>query len=381
MVPETQFYVETLEKKIAALELENRILKENKFSILRSLPEIVFIFDTNERLIFLNNTCLKKFGLEEEVLCKSIKLKDLITPGSWFNVHKEYLKDGKKDTIHAPDIKGIRKDGSYFTFTAYFTKFKDNDLSGYIGIGFDVTDRVEIENQLKEANLAKMKFFSIIAHDLRNPFNSLLGFSTLLLANYDKYSDDKIREYLQYMSKAANHGHQLLENLLNWARANSRKIEFNPETFNLYEVVNETAGLMAGAASKKEINISVEVPESIHVYADQNMIQTVVRNILSNSIKFTPRKGLVKITASEKSGNAVVEIIDNGIGISQDKIPGLFSLSSDYSTLGTEKETGTGLGLILCYEFMQVNHGKIEAESSVGNGSIFRITIPLQNSL
>lgn len=381
MITDTQFYVEELEKRISLLQSENKLLRENKFSILKTLPEIVFIFDTNEKLIFLNNTCLQKFGLEEEVLCNTIKLKDLITPGSWFHIHRQYINNGKNETIHIREIKGIRKDGGDFTFTAYFTKLRDNDLTGFIGIGFDVTDRIEIENQLKEANLAKMKFFSIIAHDLRNPFNSLLGFSTLLLANYDRYPDEKILEYLQYMSKAANHGHQLLENLLNWARANSRKIEFNPETFNLSEIINETAGLMAGPASKKEINISIEVPESIHVYADQNMIQTVIRNILSNSIKFTPKKGQVKIAACEKTGNAIVEITDNGVGISRDKIPSLFSLSSDYSTLGTEKETGTGLGLILCYEFMQVNNGKIEAESNVGLGSTFRITIPLQNSL
>ncbi len=239
---------------------------------------------------------------------------------------------------------------------------------------------MEIESQLKEANLAKMKFLSIIAHDLRNPFNSIVGFSGLLSANYDRYPDDKIKEYIDYISKAANNGFQLLENLLDWARANMRKIEINLTNFNLRNTINEAVNLLSGLASKKEIKIKLNAPDNIYAFADQNMIRTVIRNLISNAIKFTSRGGCIIITAKALNDNTIVEVVDNGIGINPDKLPSLFSLSNDYSSLGTEKEKGTGLGLILCHEFITLNQGTIEVESTPGKGSKFCINIPCLNT-
>jgi two-component system, sensor histidine kinase and response regulator len=377
MIAETQLNIEELEKRISFLEAENKTLRQREFSILRVLPEIVFIIDINERFIFLNNTCLEKFKLSNRDIERNISLKEVITSRSLIHLRKLYLSDKYQETLHAREIIGIRKDGSRFPFTAYFTKLIENEkLKGFVGIGFDQTEQINIEKQLTEANLAKMKFLSIIAHDLRNPFNSLLGFSTLLLANYDRYTDDKIKEYLKYMSKSANQGHQLLENLLDWARANTRKIEINPETFSIQMTVTETLGLLSGSATKKAISISPQIPETTLVYADQNMIRTVIRNLISNAIKFTPRGGVITITARDEDEFTYVYVADNGVGISPDKLANLFSLSSDYSTLGTEKETGTGLGLILCYEFIALNKGNITATSTSGKGSLFTISIP-----
>ena len=377
MIADIQLSTEELEKRINFLEAENKTLRQREFSILRVLPEIVFMIDLNERFIFLNNTCLEKFKLTNRDIERNISLKELISNRSLHHLRKLYLKEKYQETLHAREIIGIRKDGTRFTFAAYFTKLIENEkLKGFIGIGFDQTEQITIEKQLTEANLAKMKFLSIIAHDLRNPFNSLLGFSTLLLANYDRYSDDKIKEYLQYMSKSANQGHQLLENLLDWARANTRKIEISPETFNLQHSISDTVGLLSGSASKKAITITQQISENSHVYADQNMIRTVIRNLISNAIKFTPRGGLIRIVSRDEKEFTFIDITDNGVGISEDKLNNLFSLSSDYSTLGTEKETGTGLGLILCYEFIILNKGNISASSIHGHGSSFTISIP-----
>jgi PAS domain S-box-containing protein len=377
MIADTQLSIEELEKRITLLETENRTLKQREFSILRALPEIVFMIDINERFVFLNNTCLEKFKLSNRDIERNISLREVISGESLYHLRKLYLGEPNQETLHAREINGIRKDGSRFPFTAYFTKLMENGkIKGFIGVGFDLTEIITIEKQLTEANLAKMKFLSIIAHDLRNPFNSLLGFSTLLLANYDRYTDDKIKEYLKYMSRSASQGHQLLENLLDWARANARKMEINPETFDLQNTIIETVGLLSGIASKKSITLSQYIGEFCNVYADQNMIRTIIRNLISNAIKFTPRGGLIKITARNENDITVVDVADNGIGISEDKVTNLFSLSSDYSTLGTEKETGTGLGLILCSEFIALNKGTIEASSIPGNGSIFTIRIP-----
>jgi len=377
MIGEVSTCIEELEKKISILEAENKALKQREFAILRDLPEIVFMLDLNERFIFLNNTCLEKFKFSVNDLEENIFLKDTITPDSLYHVRKLYLGKTYKETIHARELTAVRKDKSQFPFTVYFSKLIENGvLVGFIGIGFDLTEIKDIENKLKEANLAKMKFLSIIAHDLRNPFNSLVGFSSLLLSNYDRYSEDKKKEYIKYMSKAANQGYLLLENLLDWAKANTRKIDINPVSFSLFTSVNETINFLSGNASKKEIRIEFNIPENIYVYADQNMIRTVLRNLLSNAIKFTPRGGYVRIESNNEMDNTLVDVIDNGVGIHPDKLPDLFSLSNDYTTLGTEKETGTGLGLILCYEFITLNKGKIEASSKPNNGSTFRISIP-----
>jgi two-component system, sensor histidine kinase and response regulator len=377
MITDARVNLEELEKKISLLEAENKTLKQREFSILRALPEIVFMIDINERFVFLNNTCLEKFKLTQKDVDRTIKLKDIIIGKSVYHLRKLYLSEPDKETLQAREIVGVRKDGSYFPFTACFTRLMENGkVKGFIGVGFDLTDRITVEKQLTEANLAKMKFLSIIAHDLRNPFNSLLGFSTLLLANYERYSDEKILEYLKYMSKAANQGHQLLENLLDWARANARKIEINPELFNVHDTISETVGLLSSSASKKAIAITHEISETFTVFADQNMIRTVIRNLISNALKFTPRGGLIKISSFVENTMLIVEVADNGVGISKEKLENLFSLSSDYSTLGTEKETGTGLGLILCNEFMTLNKGHIEASSEHGIGSVFSVFIP-----
>jgi PAS domain S-box-containing protein len=377
MIADPQLICEELENKIKVLEAENKTLREREFTLLRALPEIVFMLDMEEHFIFLNNTCKEKFRLSKNEDESEIHLKDVITHESLLHLRKLYLKEPYKDNLHAKELQGVRKDGTQFPFTAYFTKFvRNGKLVGFIGVGFDITERIDIENKLKEANLAKMKFLSIIAHDLRNPFNSLVGFSTLLLSNFERYNDQKIKEYIEFMSMAANQGHQLLENLLDWARANLRKIDVNPVTFNLNNIAADSIKVLSGNASKKEIRVELNISESIHVYADQNMIRTVIRNMLSNAIKFTQRKGLIQITARETAECAIIEVIDNGVGIDPEKLPNLFSLSNDYSSLGTEKEKGTGLGLILCYEFISINKGTIEAESKPGCGSTFRITIP-----
>jgi PAS domain S-box-containing protein len=377
MVADLQYVCEELERKIKLLEAENKTLREREFSILRDLPEIVFLIDMNERFTFLNNTCIEKFKFTEKEMEDGKYLKDIITAESLIHIRKLYLKGQNRGNFHAKELTAIHKDGCQFPFTAYFSKIiKDGLLSGFIGIGFDISERIDIENKLKESNLAKMKFLSIIAHDLRSPFNSLVGFSTLLLTNYERYNEQKIKEYIEYMSKAANHGHQLLENLLDWARANTRKIDINPVIFNLNNITLESVNLLQGIASKKEINIYLKIPTDIYVYADQNMIRTIIRNLISNAIKFTPRKGVITIQSANSNENVILEVIDNGVGIDPLKLPNLFSLSNDYTTLGTEKERGTGLGLILCNEFIQLNYGKIEAESTKGKGSIFKITIP-----
>jgi PAS domain S-box-containing protein len=378
IISDVQGLLDSYSERILALEAENKALRKREYTILRTLPEIVFIIDLNEHFVFLNNTCRDKFQISPSKLDYNTQLKDVLVLESIIHLRKLYLKDGDKDSFHAKELKGIKKDGNIFPLTVYFSKLFENEtLVGFVGIGFDITERVDIESKLKEANLAKMKFLSIIAHDLRNPFNSMVGFSTLLLSNYERYPDAKIQEYIQHIANAANQGYQLLESLLEWAKANTRKIDINPVFFDLGHIISETSKLLESNATKKEIALIYELDKKVNVYADQNMIRTVIRNLLSNAIKFTYRKGKITIRAYQKKEFAYLEVVDTGIGIKPEHVANLFSLSNDTIVLGTERERGTGLGLIMCYEFVTLNQGTISVDSILDHGSTFKVKLPL----
>ena len=238
---------------------------------------------------------------------------------------------------------------------------------------------MEIEKQrdeLKVLNSTKDKFFSIIAHDLKNPFHAIIGFTDFLTQNYARVKEKEKQRILELINSTSRSTYNLLENLLNWARTQTNAIRFNPRVFNIYEVVNENAKLLQISANKKDIEIINKIPEMEFVFADINMINTVVRNILTNAIKFTDNKGKVIIDAKIQTKNVTVSITDTGIGIDKETLEGLFNLDDYKTSIGTSGETGTGLGLIICQEFMKKNHGDIYAKSEIGKGTTFFLTIP-----
>lgn len=370
--------IAALKEKLRVLEQENKTLREREFALLKALPEIVFFVDLNERFIFLNDFCRKQFEIEPDKIPYNINIKDLLSPSSVFSVRRTILKNIEESQFHIDELKGIKNSKEQFPFTVYFSKLvEDEALIGFIGVGFDITKIKHIETQLTEANKAKTKFLSIIAHDLRNPFNALLGFSNLLLTNYPKYSQEKVLDFIKHISNAANQGYQLLENLLEWTRANAGKIEIVPEPFDISKIIVETSHIFEELANKKEIRILHNYSSPVKVTADKNMVSTIIRNLLSNAIKFTYRKGKVVIRVVQDAEYAIIEVKDNGVGIPPENLKNLFDISIETSSLGTEREKGTGLGLNLCQEFAILNKGKIEAESIVGQGSTFRLYLPL----
>lgn len=235
---------------------------------------------------------------------------------------------------------------------------------------------------LKKSNETKDKFFSIIAHDLKSPFNAMLGFSNILNDNFDDYDKKDHKEFFGIIHKSINNMYRLLENLLLWARTQKGNIEFNPEKINLYLLANESNELLAQLAEHKRIKIINQIPKNIYVDADKDMLSTIIRNLLSNAIKFTPKGGEITITATLSSTKnhknfTTISIKDSGVGISKKMQSKLFDISETTSTQGTEKETGTGLGLILCKEFVEKHSGEIWIESEVGKGSVANFTIPV----
>jgi len=242
------------------------------------------------------------------------------------------------------------------------------------------------EAQLIESNKTKDSFFSIIAHDLRNPFLSMIGFSNLLNEKFDNLNVEKQKKYAGLINTSIKNTYELLENLLIWSRSQRDSIDFKPQEENLFLLSNEMIDLLQLSAKKKWITIKNEIPQHILIYADKNMLSTIIRNLLSNAIKFTPEEGEITIGAELQKDdveNTFVQIVvkDNGIGISDDKQAKLFDLGEIEATLGTANEKGTGLGLMLCKEFVEKHEGRIWVESTVGEGSSFYFTLPVASYL
>jgi len=234
----------------------------------------------------------------------------------------------------------------------------------------------EVNAHLKELNSTKDKFFSIIAHDLKNPFNTILGFSELLNMKYNRLSEEKKLRYLEVIFSSSKNIYNLLENLLQWARTQTDKIAFEPIVFSLKQLVEQNLNLLKENITTKKINIEHKIEDSCDVYADRNMINTVIRNLLTNAIKFTHSGGDIAINSLRKDGHIEISIKDSGIGMSAEEIKNIFRVDANFSRSGTDGETGTGLGLILCKEFIVKNGGTIWVESTPGQGSIFSFTIP-----
>lgn len=238
----------------------------------------------------------------------------------------------------------------------------------------------KFSEELKELNTTKDKFFSIIAHDLKNPFITILGFSDILLADYDELSDEERKFYVAEMEKSANLSHNLLQNLLQWSRAQTGRIEFNPSELILSDVVEENFQLLRNSANEKKIELTADVPRDLKVFADEDMLNTILRNLLTNSVKFSNSGGTVSVFAEQKESLVEVQVRDSGVGMDQETIDKLFRLDTTNSKIGTSGETGTGLGLILCKEFVEKHNGKIRVESEPGKGSSFIFTFPFKSS-
>jgi signal transduction histidine kinase/ligand-binding sensor domain-containing protein len=235
----------------------------------------------------------------------------------------------------------------------------------------------ENNKELSLLNATKDKFFSIIAHDLRNPFNAVIGFSDLLLSNFKRYENEKIERYLKFIYISSISGSELLTNLLFWSRSQTGSIQFNPVELNLSSLIDNSINLLIGSAQSKNISIEKYIDETITCYVDENMLKTVIRNLISNAIKFTPKKGNISILASISGNHILVSVTDTGVGMSKEVVEKLFTQDYSLSTRGTANESGTGLGLILCKEFVEKHGGEIWAESEEKKGSTFIFTIPL----
>lgn len=295
------------------------------------------------------------------------------------------------------DIKRLNGEIATVLETSMAVKNRKGEITGYRGILRDITEikkneeRLRLlvekfenlniqlkksEQELKELNSAKDRFFSIVAHDLRSPFSSLLSFSEFLVEDIDELPKDEIKSFAEKINESSRTVFSLLENLLQWSRIQTGKIPYEPITFNIYHKINQIMNLLKNNAEAKKINVVNDVPASAIVFADEDMMFSVIQNLLSNAIKFTRESGSIVFRAHPRENEIMVSITDNGVGIKEEDIRKLFRIDSHHTTYGTKEEKGSGLGLLLCKEMVERNRGKISVASKVGEGTTFSFTIP-----
>ncbi len=236
-----------------------------------------------------------------------------------------------------------------------------------------INERIKTEEKLRELNASKDRFFSIISHDLKNPLGALLGFVQILKDDLETLSMDEIRQFVDSIDEISGNINELTLMLLDWSRTQLKNALPQFESLDLEDLVGALYPLYAPLASRKGIKLTLAIVPEMTVFADKNMLLTVFRNLISNAIKFTRNEGEISIRGRVEAGNTIVEIADNGVGMEPIDVKNLFRLDKTVSRRGTNNETGTGLGLLLCKEFVEINNGNISVASSVGNGTTFTL--------
>ena len=236
----------------------------------------------------------------------------------------------------------------------------------------------EKTRELETLNLSKDKFFSIIAHDLKNPFNALVSYTSLLREDFDRFSKKELKVIVEDLSMATDQGFKLLENLLYWTRSQTNQIKVFKTWFSMAEIVGEVENLAASNLQEKNQQLVTEIPSDLMVFADKDMVSTVLRNLIFNAIKFSFSRSQISLEVTEQNSWIIVTVKDEGIGIPTDKIKYLFRTDQNNSTVGTNGEPGSGLGLVICREFIEKNGGEIWVNSENGKGSEFSFSLPLR---
>lgn len=341
--------------------------------------------DENGNVIDVNPAWEKNTGYTKaEALNKNFA--EFLVEKEKANFHKNFILLKQSGETKNEHYEICKKDGTIMIVN-YSGKIENDENGSYSRshcVFNDITLQlkaektlVKSEKRLRELNATKDKFFSIIAHDLKNPFNDLMGFTQLLSMNIDKYDKSKIENFIKIIHQSSKLAYNLLENLLDWSRTQTGNLNFNPEEICINNLIKENIDLLESTASNKSIVIYPEIDCNIDVYADKNMTRTVIRNLISNAIKYTNQGGFIKISAIKKSKFCQINVSDNGMGICEENTSKLFKIDESYTTVGTEREKGTGLGLILCKEFVEKNRGTISVKSELGKGSTFSFTLPL----
>ncbi|PKL89296.1 MAG: hypothetical protein CVV23_06035 [Ignavibacteriae bacterium HGW-Ignavibacteriae-2] len=355
------------------------------YLMLNTIPIPIFFKDSGGRYTGCNTAFEKFMGLKREnILGKNA---DEILPEELASFYMEMdtvLLNNPGEIIKEGSLKisdGKVHDVIVHKATYYTQKGK---IDGIIGLIFDITEQKKAQHvlkdseaKLKEINDTKDKFFSILAHDLKNPFSVLLGITDFLIENFEDFSEEELLESLNRLNSSSKHLFRLFENLLEWSRLQRGSIRFEPKKLNLKTIVTISLYPLMITAAEKKIKIKNNIDDDFEIYADEKMLEATLRNLAANAIKYTNETGQIELNARLFDENTIeITVTDNGIGIGADLINNLFKIEKKISTPGTKNEQGTGLGLILCKEFVEKNGGTLKVESTLKKGSKFKFTVP-----
>jgi PAS domain S-box-containing protein len=410
--------INNLERKNSDLLADNKkfkkqvslLMKEKYFleSLMENIPDTIYFKDSESRFIRINSAQAKMLGLDSPLSAIGLTDFDFFTSehaSTAYEDEQRIIQTGEAMLDKTEYIRRGDKQYRWVSCTKVPLRDSAGNISGVMGMSRDITLRknqedelkkneellearaselarlndqlAKSENELREINKTKDNFFSIISHDLRGPFSGFLGISKFLVTDTDTLSKTEIKTLADTLNKALFNQYQLLEDLLEWSRIQTGKMEFNPENLNIFKETFSVIGTISLSASAKRINIINEVSPAAVVYADKNMFRLVIRNIINNSVKFTHENGTIILNSNEAEDSTELTISDTGVGIPDERIRTLFSIGIPHSsTDGTMHEKGTGLGLALCKDIITLHNGTIAVKSEIGKGTTFTFTFP-----
>ena len=360
------------ERKLAEIALQE---SEEKFRILVDTTPTGIFIAIGDRLVFANNalSAISTYSIDE-------------LKGMWHLefIHPKYKELTKKriealtsgEAASSFEIMIVTKNGYEKWVLVAAASINYGGKSAVIGSMIDISERIAMENQLKEINSTKDRFFSIIAHDLRSPMGSFKGITKLLADSYKDFTEAEITEIINSLKISSESIYNLLENLLEWANTQRGAINYQPTEINLKLLFNSNITLLKQIADNKNISLQNDLRDDFVLFADANLLNTIIRNLVSNAIKFTPKGGSILLNAETNDYGSVISVKDSGVGITADAISKLFKINEIYTTPGTLNEKGSGLGLILSKEFVNRHGGEIWVESEPGKGSTFKFSLP-----
>lgn len=364
---------------------------EEKFRFfMNNSADVIWQLDHKFRFTYVSQADEKIRGYKnEEIIGRSV----------WSGLTTDGFKEVKDEIVKRKELekRGVvtgtatyvvqvkRKDGSLIWTEINVNPIRDETgkIIGYGGVTRDISERKRFEEEIKrkseelrELNESKDKFFSIISHDLRSPFQGLLGISRLLVEEYDLLAEDELKELLITMNDALHTQYKFLDDLLSWSRIQSGKMVFEPENLSFEKELKRVLSLFDANLNAKDLKVKIDHPQNLLVFSNPDMFSLLLRNLISNAIKFTKIDGMITITASENENEVKIEVQDNGVGIKGEHIPKLFRIDTHFTTTGTNKESGNGLGLVLCKEIVEKHGGRILVNSELGKGTSFIFTLP-----
>jgi len=351
-------------------ELKFKALSENS-------QDSIARYDRQYRHTYINKAGLEQRGLSMDQLIGKTYRETVMTDEEQARYYEEDLESvfvTKQPKNGQYSLEG--PNGRAFYDCRLFPEFNsENEVDSVLAVSRDITDLKQSEFELKELNTDKDRFISILGHDLKNPLYTLLGISELFAENLQNYETAEIEDVLKEINKTTRITIELLEDILKWTKAQSGKIPFKPQKLAFTDIYENIIEILGPNTLAKNIKVNRLASDALCLVADRDMLLTTMRNLLSNAIKFTKSGGEIKISAEESPDFVSVSISDNGIGIAPRDLDKLFKISEVHTTKGTAEEKGTGLGLLLCKEFVEKHGGEISVESELGKGSTFVFTI------